>query len=359
VARTVDGGRTWSTFGVSTAGTIADVSFPTAATGFALDVDGALLRTDNSGDSWRLLDTGSPSNAKAVVASDARHVVLIEPHGVRRSTNGGASFGASRSAAVRRAALFDADQAGRSVVAYGERALAISSDGGNRWRKLRRPGGKIADVDFVTAKRGFLLLQSGRVLSTASGGKHWSSLTGVGTGGVEGIAFADSKHGFAGLTGGRVLHTADGGRSWTPEILDSDGLIHVQPTSAKTAFALTEDGSHLFGTATGGLLGKPSTLSFKLSKHRLSKAGTVRLVGRLRPARSGASVTITVQRGTRFTRTPATVASGGTFNARLKVAGTSVVVVQWPGDGLVDGDGTKATRVTVKHHKAAKHRKRR
>jgi len=352
VARTVDGGRTWGTFGVSTAGDVRDVSFPSAATGYALDVGGSLLRTDNAGESWRILDTGADVAARAVVAVDARRVALAGPRGIRRSTNGGASFGASGSKAVRGVTLNDLDLAGKALVASGPRALAVSSDGGSKWRRLRIPRGGVSAAEFVTARRGFVLQRSGRMLATATGGRRWRELTGLATRKTDAFTFSDARRGYA-AAGGTVLRTVDGGRSWSPQLVTSAGLSDIEATGSQGAVTL---GTGFFGTASGGRLGMPSALSLKPVRRRLARKATIRVNGRLRPARPGAPVTISVQRSGRITRYPATVASGGTFSARVKLTGTSLLVAQWRGDGRVDGDGTAPVRVTVKKARKRKRR---
>ena len=71
LAKTTDGGRTWSTGNVPTTADLLDVSFPNATIGYALDVDGGLFRTDNAGAAWKTLGTGSTRAPGAVLAPDA------------------------------------------------------------------------------------------------------------------------------------------------------------------------------------------------------------------------------------------------------------------------------------------------
>ncbi len=59
LAKTTDGGKTWTRGNVSTSEDVSDVSFPTATDGFALDSAGGLFRTNDGGGTWRALDTGS------------------------------------------------------------------------------------------------------------------------------------------------------------------------------------------------------------------------------------------------------------------------------------------------------------
>src|SRR4051794_22790639 len=103
LAKTVDGGATWTRGNVSTSEDVRDVSFPTNVAGFALDSAGGVFRTRDGGATWRPLDTGSTQNGQAVVATSATTVLLAGPRGLRRSTDGGDTFAAIASRSVARA----------------------------------------------------------------------------------------------------------------------------------------------------------------------------------------------------------------------------------------------------------------
>ena len=63
-----------------------------------------MLRTDNGGASWRLLDTGSTRRPNALASPSANVVLLFGPRGILRSGDGGDQFDEVTASAVRRAA---------------------------------------------------------------------------------------------------------------------------------------------------------------------------------------------------------------------------------------------------------------
>ena len=58
LAKTVDGGKTWTRGNVATSEDVVDVAFPTGLVGYALDSSGGLFRTNDGGATWKTLDTG-------------------------------------------------------------------------------------------------------------------------------------------------------------------------------------------------------------------------------------------------------------------------------------------------------------
>ena len=136
LARTSDGGRSWSPLGVSTSEDVIDVSFADAFVGYAVDAAGTVLRTENGGVSWQILNTGYSATPQAVLALDPRTVLLIGGRGVLRSTDGGDTFSRVRARIVAAARLFNVDRAGGRVFAYGSKNIVASSDRGRTWKKV-------------------------------------------------------------------------------------------------------------------------------------------------------------------------------------------------------------------------------
>jgi photosystem II stability/assembly factor-like uncharacterized protein len=357
LARTTDGGETWVQQDAATANDITDVSFLDANRGFVLDRSGQLLRTDNAGNSYEILNTGTTQRPEAVRALSATRVLLIGPAGVRRSVDGGQTFTANTQKPVRDAPLFDGDRAGRTVVAYGPRVLLASSDGGARFRALRKPSRstRIDDLDLVDERTAFLLDANGTLFRTDDLGRHWRPLPGLGSEVAYAVHFADRRHGWAAVTefgdarNGWVMRTDDGGRSWTPQLvagarLERDGLA-VSGTSS--GLALAGDGS-LFSTSVAGRLGGASTLRISSPTRRIRRAGdAVRINGRLRPARGGEHVVVSVleRGGTHWRFEDAVVASDGRFTVVVRIRRGAQVVAQWAGNDRSAGAGTAVLTV--------------
>jgi photosystem II stability/assembly factor-like uncharacterized protein len=360
LAKTVDGGQTWTRGNVSTSEDVRDVSFPTNAAGFALDTAGGLFRTRDGGATWRPLDTGSTQNAAAVVAPSATTVLLAGPRGLRRSTDGGDTFAAVSSRGVSGAALTSIDVAGSTLVAYGPRAIFRSADRGRTWRSVRRPSrnGGARTVDFVDARTGFWLGVDGRVFRTRNAGRSWSQLLGVGTSGAYGMAFSSATRGYlvfnafgdATRASGFLLRTSDGGASWRPQFvvatpIPGDG---VAAGRGGVDYVLGGESGLLF-SRSGGDAGRASTLTLN-ARRRVSRPATITVTGRLAPARGNERVTVSMlpPGTTRWQHQTVRTAATGAFTTSWRVRrGTSRFVAQWAGDFRSTGDGSAPLAVRV------------
>lgn len=371
LARSTDGGRSWSTVSVPSSHTITDVSFSDARSGFAVDSAGALRHTADGGATWTVIDTGDVPGVRAIHALDPNVVLVFTRSGVYRSTRAsdasgaGTTFAPVGSGRVRRTSFREFDRTDAPVLfARSSTALWRSSDRGATWRAVPGPvrRARYRAIDFTSERQGFVLLTNGRMFSTSDGGRAWTELRGVGSSAARDIAFGDARNGYltlpswgAGPRGGWVLRTADGGASWRPQLIGEAPIASrgLEAPSAPSAFALGRGpgrGADLFRTQTGGDGGARSFISVTPSKRRLGRrGGRVRLTVSLNPALSGARVALFARTGAGRWRK---VADGPTTAGRLsvvrRVRRTTRFVAQWHGDADRQGDGSGARTVAVR-----------
>ncbi|ADB54064.1 WD40/YVTN/BNR-like repeat-containing protein [Conexibacter woesei] len=363
LAKTLDGGRTWTRGNVPTTAGLRHVSFPTTSVGYALDDDGGLFRTANGGTSWKTLGTGSAARPAAVHAPSESTLLAIGPRGVRRSTDGGETFSPVRARAISRAALYGAAAPRGAIVAWGPTTFARSRDGGRTWTTLRKPGGtrrarsgmRIALVAFSSADAALLLDRAGTVWRTTNGGRTWSTLPAIGTSAIDGLVVDDDRTAyvvprrFGEVEGGYLLRTTDGGATWQPQLVVREAINGIATSGSATDYLLGGS-SQLLSSTTGGSAGRRSTLTLATSRRTLRKPAPVTVTGRLRPAGPAARVTVSMREpGGRWRSQTVDVASNGTFASRWRVArGTTTFVAQWSGDFTSAGAGSRVLTVTAR-----------
>lgn len=351
LARTANGGQTWTNVSPPTSQTIEDIAAPSASRLFVLAA-GTLQRSDNAGESYRLLDVGAPIVPRSVAAVDAEHVIVAGRRGVRRSFDGGETFLAISDSDFRGANLTHADVAGPAFVAYGPRRLLVSPNRGLSWRRVRLPKGVgIRQVSFVSISTGYLLDTRGNVWRTANEGRRWSKLTSIGRR-VARIGFADARRGHAVIGGfgrspwGFVLATSDAGRTWRPQLVSPTPLTALDAAGA-TSYALAGD-SYLYATRSGGDAGSARGLSLTTRGRLLARAGRVLVRGQLASATGGEQIVVSMLARGRWTSQTVSVASSGSFSSSWRVRGKAVFVAQALGNADYTGAGTKPITVGVR-----------
>jgi photosystem II stability/assembly factor-like uncharacterized protein len=296
--------------------------------------------------------------------------MVIGPTGIRRSTDGGGSFGAVTSKAAARTRLYNVDRAGSSIFAYGFTSLIRSGDGGKTWVKagkpteLQRVRGRVFDrleirrADFVDARAGFVLDTKGRVHRTRNGGRTWTELPGVGTNG-DGMAFSSATRGYLVIPGfgdvaqrsGFLLRTTDGGSTWHPQFVVSEpiGSLGIAAPGGGTDYLLGGDSS-LLASRSGGDAGAESELTITTKRRRLSRPAGITVTGRLTPAQGNERVTVSYRAAGRSTwqhQTVRTAANGSFTTSWRALKGLGTFVAQWQGDFRSAGDGSPTIQVRV------------
>ena len=207
-------------------------------------------------------------------------------------------------------------------------------------------GDALLTADFVTPRVGFVLSSFRHLYRTRDAGHHWIDLLGTGGAGTD-LAFGDGRHGwlaapgFANRFDGYVLHTTDGGASWRPQAVASRFLSKVGAVGTGGAFAIANEGTALFATHNGGESGRAVTLGFRPVPRRAHRGGTVRIRGRVAPARGGIGVAVSMYSAGRWIVRYATTGRRGVFTARFSVRRRATFIAQV---AATAGHGSAATR---------------
>jgi photosystem II stability/assembly factor-like uncharacterized protein len=386
IAATTNSGATWNLLRAPTTNDVEDVAFPTTSTGFELESDGTLRSTANGGVAWASLNTGV-ANPSALAATSAENVLLIGPHGVNRSTDGGSTFNPvsgkvvistkpKKTLKVGKLALADSETVGGTVLAWGSSGLFASTNGGGTWKLIPRPLAKdsLDSVSFVSPSTGYVMDNSQRVFFTANRGRKWTRLMTLGYPDLAGVSFSSASTGIIALGNSNwdnadwgtvdVIATTNGGKSWQPEVIDGEqaGLILATPgvdyyDEAGQSNSDESLQSGLFATTGGGLSPDSSTLKLAIGRKRLSakalrKAGDkVTVSGTLSPVTSvGEQVLLFYQTpGKSWHQRFVNVASNGAFTTVVQgIRTTTDFTAASVGNGLYGGAGTPLVVLTVK-----------
>lgn len=174
---------------------------------------------------------------------------------------------ATMSAKASRSLLLDVTDAGKRLVAVGERGhIVYSDDGGKTWQQAKVPVSVLlAGVYFATDKLGWAVGHDGVILHSADGGASWTlqhsdreeTAEGKEAAPLLDVWFTSESTGFAVGAYGYFLKTTDGGRTWTdnsaalnnPDGWHLNAITGVPGTD--TLFVAGEQGK-LFRSVDGG-----------------------------------------------------------------------------------------------------------
>jgi photosystem II stability/assembly factor-like uncharacterized protein len=180
-----------------------DVVFA-GARGYAVGDFGTVLRSDDGGNTWIGLPSGTRNNLSLVQEVEPNTVVVGGGCTVRESVNAGASF---------------------------QRLPVDESEG--------KCTSTVASFSFLSASTGYMEQSDGTILLTTDGGQTLTPKTSVPLNGATAgeVEFVSPSTGFA-LTGGRIFRTTDGANSWTQVAFTPAPLSALTFVNAKTAYAV-------------------------------------------------------------------------------------------------------------------------
>lgn len=348
VSRSTDGGAVWTRlFDASNGPSVYDAAMPTTKRVLVLANFG-LERSTDGGKTWKYLHFGGVDPMSEMVAFADGSVIITKSKGVLVSHKWGAGIKAARGF-IAHTSLLSADQAGKAAFVYGRRAIAITTNRGRSWRRVKRPpaAATIYQLDMVDSKHGYLLDGNSELFYTSTGGRRWKRLETTGANQAFSMFFGDRKHGYITDYTGRVLATSDGGATWSRQYPFYDAsskspMIGIGLSKSRAVMAV-RNSSKVFSTRTGGRIGKPSVLTIKPSATKVRSGAIVPVTGKLTPATGVERVAVlarvtSAKGGTQWVTQNVTVSATGTFTTKWKITASTEFIARWSGDAAHDGD---------------------
>jgi photosystem II stability/assembly factor-like uncharacterized protein len=240
--------RSWREQNGRTQATLRGLAFADLSRGIAVGDDGAVLATEDGGSTWRPLVTNARSTLRAVIFTDARHVLIAGDSVLLGSLDGGRTFQPEPVPPdARGSTLVDlAAPDPTHLYALGEEgSLLRSTDGGAHWERVPvAERTRLERVAFVDASTGWILGQrldgTSVVLLTTDGGGTWRE-RGLPARDVRAIHFVNQELGWA-VGRQTILVTRDGGKNWRRQAIGPARVVRAVAMADEGGFAVGDNG---------------------------------------------------------------------------------------------------------------------
>lgn len=227
------------------------IHFTSDNIGYAIGNSGAMYKTNDRGNNWQAINTGTNLNLLGMHFSDDNNGFVVGDSAlVLATTDGGQSF-------VRKPVPGTISNAGASIrsVAFhpGSNTIGVfgtetgvifrTTNGGNNFLASANTVGQTggySKVVFVNSTIGYAVGDRGTVAKTTNGGNAWSRNASLGNIILNDVQFINENTGFVAGTGGLLRKTTNGGKSWT-------AMLSYVTTSINSIYFISEN----FGWAVG------------------------------------------------------------------------------------------------------------
>ncbi len=218
IIRTTDGGDHWSSVYPGTAWiNFRGVYFPSATVGYAFGSYDHVAKTTNGGATWSLLGTGSGHYLNnGFFLNDQLGWVITDAGGITKTTDGGGTWTMQSSGTGRQ--LFGVHFVNADTgMAVGDRVILRTTNGGANWTTISTDStGLFRNVTFVTPQLGLIVGDKPWILRTVDGGLTWSPIT-LSTWSaltIWDVKFYSEETALAVGWMGSIYRSVDGGLTW-------------------------------------------------------------------------------------------------------------------------------------------------
>ena len=261
IYRTTDFGKSWHHQLGEQSGTFRDVLFLDEQHGWIAGNNGILLSTEDSGKTWKALDSGTTQRIVDI------HFVSLQPKWgwamLRDANLLYTQDGLQWTTQNTHEQITPEDPFAINDVAFGKfsegwavgeaGAIVHNPDGGLIWKQQPSSTGKnLTGVDMKFAPLGWAVGTNGVIQRTINGGKYWKfheTDTGYD---LYGVSFISQRRGWAVGRAGIILSTSDGGFTWESKFSNvSETLYDILPLSEKEIYAVGASGTIIRSTDGG------------------------------------------------------------------------------------------------------------
>ena len=231
------------------------VYFTDANNGYAVGLDGVILKTIDAGTSWNEQNSGTINGLSDIYFTDADTGYAVgSGSSLLKTTDGGLNWNLLPGAPISLSSVFfTSPSVGYAVGTNGSSAtISKTINGGITWTaQLTTPVTNFNSVYFCNDSTGYVVGNGGRIFKTTNGGAVWTQQISGFTTSLFSVYFTDENHGYVGDYG-RILRTSDGGATWTYlTIFQSYELYGMYFTDLNTGYAVGRSGKILKTTNAG------------------------------------------------------------------------------------------------------------
>jgi photosystem II stability/assembly factor-like uncharacterized protein len=217
IERSTDAGTGWTNVNFEYQ-TWQDVAMGSGSMGWRVGSDGSVDRTTNGGSAWAAQASTTTADLFGVDAWSAQRAVAVGRDGtIVTTSNGGTNWTVRTSGTSEELQQVDAFETGRAWAVGRNGTILRSDDYGATWSVVRtQPGIELRDVGAVSHQVAVAVGRNGAMYRTTDGGATWSTPAHpVGTNPFRSLA-VDVPSGYVYAQAyGNVIRSVDGGATWT------------------------------------------------------------------------------------------------------------------------------------------------